>query len=157
MSRSPYLSQTSRRGARMGDATVVDAMTGVRHDPIFGIHMGVTAENIAERWGISRAEQDELALESHRASPAGIRGRGHNVHRIQQTSPCRIEHSKLGSADGLQVHFRGLLSDRLAHRSACTATIHFPWRKPWLMKMQVLLTPFPAPVPRDFLLSGIPC
>lgn len=76
MSRSPYLSQASRWGGRMGDITLVDAMTGVLHDPFFGIHMGVTAENVAEQWKISRTEQDELALESHsRAQHAIQNGR----------------------------------------------------------------------------------
>lgn len=72
MSRSPYLSQASRWGGRMGDMALVDAMTGVLHDPFFGIHMGVTAENVAEQWKISRAEQDELALESHRRAQQAV-------------------------------------------------------------------------------------
>jgi acetyl-CoA C-acetyltransferase len=72
MSRSPYLSQASRWGGRMGDLTLVDALTGVLHDPFFGMHMGVTAENVAEQWKISRAEQDELALESHRRAQRSI-------------------------------------------------------------------------------------
>ncbi|RQR69830.1 MULTISPECIES: acetyl-CoA C-acyltransferase family protein [unclassified Burkholderia] len=72
MSRSPYLSQTSRWGVRSGDATLIDAMTGVLHDPFFGIHMGVTAENVAEQWKIGRIEQDQLALESHRRAQRAI-------------------------------------------------------------------------------------
>jgi len=72
MSRSPYLSQGARWGARMGDMTLVDAMTGVLHDPFFGIHMGVTAENVAESWKINRAAQDELAHESHMRAQQAI-------------------------------------------------------------------------------------
>ncbi len=59
----------------MGDAKLVDMMTGALHDPFHTIHMGVTAENIAAKWGISREDQDKLALESHhraeRATAAG--------------------------------------------------------------------------------------
>ncbi|MDD2545942.1 MAG: acetyl-CoA C-acyltransferase family protein [Burkholderiaceae bacterium] len=66
MSRAPYASLHSRWGARMGDATLVDMMVGALHDPFHTIHMGVTAENVAARWGISREDQDRLAVESHR-------------------------------------------------------------------------------------------
>ena len=59
----------------MGDTRMVDMMTGALHDPFHKIHMGVTAENIAARWGITREEQDRLAVESHqraqRATEAG--------------------------------------------------------------------------------------
>ncbi len=76
MSRAPYASLNTRFGARMGDATLVDMMVGALHDPFHTIHMGVTAENIAAKWGISRDEQDKLAVESHnraqRATEAGV-------------------------------------------------------------------------------------
>jgi acetyl-CoA C-acetyltransferase len=65
MSRGPFLNPTQRFGQRMGDATLVDMMVGALHDPFDKIHMGVTAENIATKWGISRQAQDELALQSH--------------------------------------------------------------------------------------------
>jgi acetyl-CoA C-acetyltransferase len=75
MSRAPYASLNTRFGARMGDATLVDMMVGALHDPFHTIHMGVTAENIAAKWGISREDQDKLAVESHnraqRATEAG--------------------------------------------------------------------------------------
>ena len=75
MSRAPYASLSSRWGSRMGDAKMIDMMMGALHDPFHGIHMGVTAENIAAKWGITRADQDQLALESHnraeRATKAG--------------------------------------------------------------------------------------
>ena len=72
MSRGAYLSTAMRSGARMGDTTMVDAMVAALTDP-FGVgHMGMTAENLAEKWGISREEQDELAAESHRRAGAAI-------------------------------------------------------------------------------------
>ena len=76
MSRAPFASLNTRWGARMGDATLVDMMVGALHDPFHTIHMGVTAENIAAKWGISREDQDRLAVESHnRAQRATEEGR----------------------------------------------------------------------------------
>jgi len=76
MSRGPHTTQTIRSGQRMGDMTITDMMIGALHDPFKGIHMGVTAENVAKKWGISREEQDELAAESHqRAANAVATGR----------------------------------------------------------------------------------
>lgn len=66
MSRAGYLVPSLRWGARMSDAQMVDMMVGALTDPFEGVHMGVTAENIAAKWGISREEQDALAVESHR-------------------------------------------------------------------------------------------
>ena len=66
MSRGGYLSQTQRFGARMGDSSMIDMMTGALSDPFGRMHMGVTAENVAAQFDISRADQDALALESHR-------------------------------------------------------------------------------------------
>ncbi len=75
MSRVPFASLNMRWGARMGDSTMVDMLAATLHDPFHNIHMGVTAENVAARYGISRAMQDALALESHnraqRATEAG--------------------------------------------------------------------------------------
>ncbi len=76
MSRGPYLLPAQRWGARMGDSAVVDYMNGILHDPWDGVHMGITAENVARRHGITRRMQDELALESqHRAQRAIEEGR----------------------------------------------------------------------------------
>ncbi|MVW73653.1 beta-ketothiolase BktB [Bordetella sp. 15P40C-2] len=72
MSRAPYISPTHRWGARMGDAQLVDMMTGALSDPFERIHMGVTAENVAAKFGISREDQDALAVESHRRAAAAI-------------------------------------------------------------------------------------
>jgi acetyl-CoA C-acetyltransferase len=66
MSRAPYSLPSARFGQRMGDAKVVDMMVAALHDPFHNIHMGVTAENVAAKWGITRQMQDELAVESHR-------------------------------------------------------------------------------------------
>src|SRR6195952_2471540 len=74
MSRAPYLAPAARFGQRMGDARLIDMMLGALHDPFDSIHMGVTAENVAARYGISREMQDELAVESHRRGGAGAGG-----------------------------------------------------------------------------------
>ncbi len=66
MSRAAYFLPAGRWGQRMGDAAVVDAMTGALHDPFGHGHMGVTAENIAAKYGLTREQQDEFAVESHR-------------------------------------------------------------------------------------------
>ncbi len=72
MSRSAYLSTAMRSGARMGDTKMIDSMVATLNDP-FGVgHMGVTAENLAVKWGITREEQDALAVESHRRAAAAI-------------------------------------------------------------------------------------
>ena len=72
MSRGPYNLPGMRWGQRMGDGKVVDMMVGALHDPFQTIHMGVTAENVAKKWGISREDQDALAVESHRRAGAAI-------------------------------------------------------------------------------------
>lgn len=66
MSRAAYFLPAGRWGQRMGDATVVDAMTAALHDPFGHGHMGVTAENIAAKYGFTRDAQDAFAIESHR-------------------------------------------------------------------------------------------
>uniref|UniRef100_UPI003BA84593 acetyl-CoA C-acyltransferase family protein n=1 Tax=Stappia sp. TaxID=1870903 RepID=UPI003BA84593 len=76
MSRAPYASPGSRFGVKMGDAPLHDMMLGALNDPFGGGHMGVTAENVAERYSISREAQDSLAVESqHRAGIAIRDGR----------------------------------------------------------------------------------
>jgi len=66
MSRAPYWLNSMRWGARLNDSVAVDVLVGAVTDPFDAVHMGVTAENIARKWGISREDQDELAVESHR-------------------------------------------------------------------------------------------
>jgi acetyl-CoA C-acetyltransferase len=72
MSRAPYSTQTARWGARMGDFKMIDMMVGALSDPFGAGHMGITAENIAEQFSISRAEQDAFAAESQRRAVAAI-------------------------------------------------------------------------------------
>jgi acetyl-CoA C-acetyltransferase len=72
MSRGPYLVPAARWGARMGDSALVDFMNGVLLDPWQGFHMGITAENVAQRYGITRDRQDALALESQRRAARAI-------------------------------------------------------------------------------------
>ena len=72
MSRGGYMSTAMRTGARMGETRMIDMMVDALTDP-FGVgHMGITAENLVEKWGISREEQDALAAESHRRAAAAI-------------------------------------------------------------------------------------
>ncbi|GAB6049777.1 acetyl-CoA C-acyltransferase family protein [Hydrogenophilus islandicus] len=72
MSRGAYLLPALRNGARMGDTQAIDAMVAVLTDP-FGVgHMGVTAENLAQKYGITREEQDAFALESQRRAARAI-------------------------------------------------------------------------------------
>ena len=73
MSRGAYISTAMRSGARMGDTTLVDMMVATLTDP-FGVgHMGVTAENLATKWAISREEQDAFAAELQRRAAAAIK------------------------------------------------------------------------------------
>ena len=72
MSRGPYLMPAARWGARMGDTQMLDYMLGILHDPFHGIHMGVTAENIAQRNSISRQTQDALAFEDQQRAARAI-------------------------------------------------------------------------------------
>jgi acetyl-CoA C-acetyltransferase len=72
MSRGGYLMPTLRWGQRMSDGAVVDMMVGALTDPFDTVHMGLTAENIAEKWKISRDQQDEFSVESHRRAVNAI-------------------------------------------------------------------------------------
>ncbi|MEM9185079.1 MAG: acetyl-CoA C-acyltransferase family protein [Planctomycetota bacterium] len=75
MSRSPYFSPAMRWGARMNDTQLVDAMVGALSDPFNDYHMGVTAENVAKKYGVTREDQDALAVQSHtRAAKAQEKG-----------------------------------------------------------------------------------
>ena len=72
MSRAPYWLPSMRWGARLNDATAVDVLVAAVTDPFDEVHMGITAENVARKWGISRHDQDELAVESHRRAMSAI-------------------------------------------------------------------------------------
>jgi acetyl-CoA C-acetyltransferase len=72
MSRGGYLAPAMRTGARMGDTKMIDVMVSTLTDP-FGVgHMGITAENLAAKWNITREDQDALAAESQRRAAAAI-------------------------------------------------------------------------------------
>jgi acetyl-CoA C-acetyltransferase len=102
MSRAPYLLPTARWGARMGDSKMVDMLFGALHDPFDTIHMGVTAENIARRWGITREQQDELAVASHnRAEHAVAAG-----YFKEQIVPVMVKGRKGEVAFDSDEHFR---------------------------------------------------
>ena len=102
MSRAPFASLNMRWGARMGDTKMVDMMIGALHDPFHTIHMGVTAENIAAKWGITREVQDALAVESHnraqRATEAG--------YFKAQIMPVLLKSKKGDVAYATDEHFR---------------------------------------------------
>ncbi len=72
MSRAPYIAPSQRWGARMGDSVMQDMMTGALSDPFEKVHMGITAENVAKKYDISREDQDALALSSHQRAQAAI-------------------------------------------------------------------------------------
>ncbi|MBF9152691.1 acetyl-CoA C-acyltransferase family protein [Novosphingobium jiangmenense] len=72
MSNAPHMVLTARNGQKMGDQVLMDAMLGALHDPFENIHMGVTAENVAERLNVSREDQDALAAESQKRAAAAI-------------------------------------------------------------------------------------
>lgn len=103
MSRAAYWAPSARWGARMGDAAMVDAMVGALHDPFENIHMGITAENIAEKWGITREEQDALAVQSHhRAAAASEAG-----YFKDQIVPVEMKTRKGVKVFDRDEHFRG--------------------------------------------------
>jgi acetyl-CoA C-acetyltransferase len=102
MSRAPYASLTSRFGARMGDTKLVDMMVGALHDPFHNIHMGVTAENVAAKYGITREMQDALAVQSHnRAQKATEAG-----YFKDQIVPVMLKSRKGEVAYATDEHFR---------------------------------------------------
>ena len=103
MSRAPYTIPSARFGQRMGDAKVIDMMVAALHDPFDNIHMGVTAENVAAKWGITRQMQDELAVESHRrAARATAEGRFKS-----QIVPVSLKSKKGEVIFDTDEHFRG--------------------------------------------------
>ena len=105
MSRSGYLAPAMRSGARMGDTKMIDMMVATLTDP-FGVgHMGITAENLATKWAITREEQDAFAAESHRRAAAAIaegRFKSQIVPIVRQTKKGEVvfdtdEHVKAGT------------------------------------------------------------
>ena len=90
MSRAAYLAKGVRWGARMGDTAMIDMMLAALHDPFHNIHMGETAENLAESHQITRAQQDGLAAESHRRAARAIQ----EGRFKEQIIPIRIKTRK---------------------------------------------------------------
>ncbi|QEE41626.1 MULTISPECIES: beta-ketothiolase BktB [unclassified Methylobacterium] len=109
MSRAPHLLKVGRTGQRMGDAVLVDYMLGALNDPFGNGHMGVTAENVAERYAVSRDQQDAFAAESQARAARAIReGRFRDqilpvaVQRTRETVAFDTdEHPKAASAEDL--------------------------------------------------------
>ena len=102
MSRGPYASLATRFGARMGDTKMIDMVVGALHDPFQNIHMGVTAENIAAKWGISREEQDALAVQSHNRAQKAIEA----GYFKDQIVPVMLKSRKGEIAYDTDEHFR---------------------------------------------------
>jgi acetyl-CoA C-acetyltransferase len=111
MSRGQYWLPAMRWGQRMQDGVVIDAMVGALTDPFDSCHMGVTAENVATDYGVSRTDQDKLAVESHRraaaASDAG--------HFKEQITPVEVKDKKGTVTVDTDEHIRaGVTTDDLA-------------------------------------------
>jgi len=102
MSRAAYIMPAARWGQRMGDAQVVDAMTAALHDPFGHGHMGITAENIAAKYGITREEQDAYSMESHRRASVALAA----GHFKSQIVPVEIKSRKGTVAFDTDEHVR---------------------------------------------------
>ena len=102
MSRGPFILPTGRWGQRMGDFKTIDMMVGALHDPFDVIHMGVTAENVAKKWSITREEQDKLAVESHRRAAAATKEGRFKSHIV----PVEIKGKKGPTVFDTDEHFR---------------------------------------------------
>ncbi|WP_338796943.1 acetyl-CoA C-acyltransferase family protein [Pseudomonas monteilii] len=103
MSRGPYLLPQARWGARMGDLQGIDYTVGVLQDPFQHFHMGITAENVSAKHGITREMQDELALTSQRRAARAIaEGRFHS-----QIVPLELKTRKGSVQFSVDEHVRG--------------------------------------------------
>ena len=103
MSRAVYADVTQRWGARMGDSKSIDMMVGALTDPFDTIHMGVTAENVATKCGITREQQDAFAVESHRRATAAQK----EGHFKSQILPIELKSKKGPIAFDTDEHVRG--------------------------------------------------
>lgn len=72
MSNGAYFSTHLRGGARLGHVSFTDGVVALLTDPMLDVHMGITAENLAEKYGISRQDQDFFAVESHRKATKAL-------------------------------------------------------------------------------------
>ncbi len=102
MSRGQYWLPGMRWGQRMGDGKVIDAVVGGLSDPFAACHMGVTAENVAEDFGISREDQDALAVESHRRAAAATAAH----YFDEQITPIPVKVKKTTVDFATDEHFR---------------------------------------------------
>ncbi|PZO15401.1 MAG: acetyl-CoA C-acyltransferase [Betaproteobacteria bacterium] len=103
MSKAPYILPAARWGARMGDMKGIDMMVGALHDPFHVIHMGVTAENVAKEFNVSREDQDALAVESHKRAAHAIA----NGYFKEQILPIEIKSKKGPVMFDTDEHVRG--------------------------------------------------
>src|SRR5882672_87922 len=98
MTNAPYLLPQARKGYRLGNAQIVDSMV---NDGLWDIyndyHMGISGENVAEKYGITREEQDEFALNSHRKALAAIK----ECRFKAQIVPVELPPRKKGEAPGV--------------------------------------------------------
>lgn len=111
MSRGGYLLPNERWGARLGDAKVLDMVVGALHDPFGHGHMGITAENIATRYQITRDEQDAFSVDSHRRAAAAIAA----GYFTSQITPVELASRKGPTAFTTDEHVRDDISaDKLS-------------------------------------------
>jgi acetyl-CoA C-acetyltransferase len=103
MSRGVYASLTQRWGARMGDTKMMDMMVGALTDPFDTVHMGVTAENVAAKCGLTRDQQDAFAVESHKRAAAAIAA----GHFKSQILPIELKSRKGTVVFDTDEHVRG--------------------------------------------------
>lgn len=103
MSKAPYILPAARWGARMGDMKGIDMMVGALHDPFHVIHMGVTAENVAKEFNVSREDQDTLAVESHKRAANAIA----NGYFKEQILPIEVKTRKGPVVFDTDEHVRG--------------------------------------------------
>lgn len=110
MSRGPYLMPSARWGSRMGNAQVIDYMLGILHDPFHGIHMGITAEYVAARNGITREMQDALAFEDQKRAAHAIA----NGYFSEQIATVEIQDRKGVKLFSVDEHPRATSLEQLA-------------------------------------------
>jgi acetyl-CoA C-acetyltransferase len=110
MSRGPYLMPAARWGARMGNIQAIDYMLGILHDPFQSIHMGITAENVAARNGITREMQDALALEDQKRAAHAIA----NGYFVDQIATVEIQGRKGTQLFNVDEHPRATSLEQLA-------------------------------------------
>ena len=110
MSRGPYLLPSARWGSRMGNVQAIDYMLGILHDPFHGIHMGITAENVAARNGITREMQDALAFEDQKRAAFAIA----NGYFSEQIAAVEIQTRKETKLFSVDEHPRATSLEQLA-------------------------------------------